>query len=131
MVFVQIFLTILCQACPELLQTVQKKRLRKYIRDDMKRNHPGKNKTERPQMERGKGGGVRYSACTTAKRKIGRGWTEITCKNNNGREYRITRPPAFLPVIGFRVRERKKEREGRGREREREREREDTRIKQK
>jgi len=57
MVFVQIFLTILCQACPELLQTAQKKRLRKYIRDDMKRNHPGKNKTERPRMERGKGGG--------------------------------------------------------------------------
>jgi len=23
----------------------------------MKRNHPGKNKTERPRMERGKGGG--------------------------------------------------------------------------
>ena len=65
------------------------------------------------------------SACTTAEWKIGRGRAEITCKNNNGREYRITRPPAFLPVIGFRVRERKKEREEREGRREREREHED------
>jgi hypothetical protein len=40
---------------------------------------------------------------------------EITCKNNNGREYRITRPPAFHSVIGFRVcqNERKKGRKRR------------------
>lgn len=62
-------------------------------------------------------------ACTMVERKIGGGRAEITCKNNNGREYRITRPPAFLPVIGFRVRERERERE-RTRKREGERERE-------
>lgn len=44
-------------------------------------------------------------------RKIGRGRAEITCKNNNGREYRITRPPAFLPVIAYRFRVREIERE--------------------
>lgn len=50
-------------------------------------------------------------ACTTVERKIGRGRAEITCKNNNGREYRITRLPAFLPVIGFRIREKGREKE--------------------
>lgn len=56
-------------------------------------------------------------------RKIGRGRAEITCKNNNGLEYHITRPPAFLPFIGSRIRERKKERDKRMREKEREEER--------
>jgi len=44
-----------------------------------------------------------------AERKIGRGRAEITCKNNNGREYRITR--SFLSFIDFRVREGEKRRE--------------------
>lgn len=55
------------------------------------------------------GGG---GACTTAEspdRKPPR--AEITCKNNNGREYRITRLPGFHSVIGFRVCESEKKKE--------------------
>lgn len=54
-------------------------------------------------------------ACSAAERKIEerRGpRVEITCKNNNGREYRITRSPVFVSVIGFRVWTKEKDREG-------------------
>lgn len=100
-ILAQVFLTNLRRA--ELL----KRGLKKYARDDVKRNHLGKNRRKtRGRKLKGEGGGVNgCSACTRVKRKIGRGRAEITCKNNNGCEYRITRPPAFVPVIGSRVRE--------------------------
>jgi len=53
----RISLTNLRQA--ELLQTAQKRSLKKYVRDDVKRNHPGKNRREtrmEKERERERGG---------------------------------------------------------------------------
>jgi len=82
------------------------KRLKKYAEDDMKGNRPKKNRKKRADSERkrkreGEGGSRRGGACSRADWKPPR--AEITCKNNNGREYRITRRPAFHSVIGFRI----------------------------